>query len=146
MIFCRRFAAHLLDTIALRPDGYVPVVDDNYTHLIRFCRQHCDTFQALVSTVASKMLAHKELRTSLQAPLTQFLRDLRVDMRPSAFRQLYAKRMMPLVSLLSVTPTTTSPAELEPMLLPLYASDVEQFVVLITHFPRWLHLMERFEM
>lgn len=135
--FCHRFTAHLIDIVDTR--------SASYEHLIVYCRLQSYAFQSIVSELATRMqrCPTKSQRTTLQTTLEQFLDAVRCDMRPSDFRQLYAERMRPLVQLLSATPSTACVGALDGILMQVYAADVEQFVVLVTHHPRWLSWLDR---
>lgn len=118
-----------------------------YNELIRTCRRLPAAFASISRTFAERMQQHRDDKDRLQAVLTRLIGDIRDDMRPSEFRSLYAERMWPLVRLLDSVGGNGADADVvaavkEALLAVWSGGDAEQFVVLVTHNPRWLYLWD----
>lgn len=121
-------------------------LSENYGHLVHVAQRVPGVFAVLIQTVAARMQldVQPDSSASLQAALTRFLSDVQADLGPTAFRQLYPERMVPLVWLLSTVQQSDATIVVEEALRVVrMAGDVEQFVVLVTHFPHWTHLWDR---
>lgn len=151
-LFCTTFPEHLdilvetimLETI-LTDEGHLDlnalVCNKEYDAIKNVCCRSAAAFQVITNKLASKMIIStgKIDYKRTQPFLTRFLDDLQSSMVRSAFLRLYSNNLYNYVLLLS-EPIPAQNDIIQHILKTLKIANFKDFIILITHFPKYLHL------
>lgn len=117
--------------------------DKEYFGLQQLCRRCSCAFHVITEQLTEMMITHGlQSAFSLHARqfLIQFLSDLQDQMKVSEFKAMYAIRLRNYVLILSEKSEESYQLG-EYMLTELKTNNYRDFVLLLTHFPKYSHLM-----
>lgn len=150
-LLCTKFPDYnspILHRIAQLDSPICDLPDDlqqRYRLVVDLCRRLPTAFQSLSRSLAEHTLKLNEIDTQLQSCLVGFLQDIRKDMKPTDFRNLYLEEVRIYVGIfdcpaIATGEDTAHSIHLEAMLLAVKRRSEVNFTILITHFPRFLHM------
>lgn len=117
--------------------------DTEYVGLQQLCRR-CPCAFHVISEQLTEMIITDGVQSTLSLHirkfLIQFLSDLQNQMKVSEFKAMYANRLRNYVLILSESSVESHQLS-EYMLAELQTKNYSDFVLLLTHFPKYFHLM-----
>lgn len=123
-------------------------IQQQYRLIVDLCRRLASAFQCICRSLADHIIQTDYTDTKLQSCLARLLQDIRKDMKPTDFRNLYSNDLRPYVCMLDDPTVASSDDEttkllLEKMILTVKRISEVNFSIIITHFPKFLYLKSR---
>lgn len=143
----------MIDDMFLYPEDY-DLIDNHpmYIRLLNICKESPKMFRHFYRITAKKMIQWNYPK-NVQAFLTELLFDIRIEKTTYAqFNQMYDQDLYFYVKMICETLYGQNDSENEDVaenpvvcdvLTGLRTRDFERFVILITHFPHFQHLLDR---
>lgn len=145
--FCTSQPKQIGRTVRMLLDRYDDITcltfDTEYFGLQQLCRRCSCAFQVITEQLTEMMITdgmQSEFSLHTRKFLIQFLSDLKDQMKVSEFKAMYATRLRNYVLILSESSVESQQLG-KYMLAELQTKNYRDFVLLLTHFPKYFHLM-----